>query len=245
MSAGSHRVIEVPDGVKSAGEPGDTDDSLHRAVGDDDSQPIVCLFQAIVHADQCSEAGRVHERHTCEIEDRVAILGQARLDRVRSGNVDLTGWLNNQPAVSLLGCDFHIQRQILQADGQAQTTIARVNNSNADLRFSTVTPCDIRASSIVENLVVAAVDTKTMELDRLSDLQTALFEAYVDLVESVVADAVQIIVNRTSTAITVRLAAISPDWTTEPSFLLKRVLATLADRTETGDGTIEFEFLVA
>lgn len=120
-----------------------------------------------------------------------------------------------------------------------------MDTSNTDLRFSTITPCDIRASSIVENLVLAAVDTESMGLDRLSDLQTALFEAYVDLVESVVADAVQIIVSRTSAAITVRLAAVSPDWTAEPSFLVKRVLATLTDRMEAVDGAIEFEFLVA
>ncbi len=120
-----------------------------------------------------------------------------------------------------------------------------MNISNTDLRFSTLTPCDLRASSLLENLVLAAVDTEAMGLDRLSDLQTALFEAYVDLVENVVADAVQIIVNRTSAAITVRLAAVSPEWTTEPSFLVKRVLATLTDRMEVLDGAIEFEFLVA
>lgn len=245
MSVRSRRIIEVPNGIECARQTGDADDALDGAVGNDDSEPVLGLLEAVVNAHQGPKPGGIHEGHASEIEDRVTILSQAGLDGVRCGDIDLTGRLHDQPTVSLLGCDFHIQRRILQANGHPQTTIAQVNSSNADLRFSTVTPCDIRASSIVENLVLAAVDAKSMGLDRLSDLQTALFEAYVDLVESVEADAVQIIVNRTSTAITVRLTAVSPDWTTEPSFLVKRVLATLTDRMEAVDGAIEFEFLVA
>lgn len=113
---------------------------------------------------------------------------------------------------------------------------------DGDLRLSTIAPCDLRTSGLIANLVTSAVDTNSMDIDRLADLQTALFESFIDLVESVDADAVQVIVNRTESALTVRLVAVDPAWTGTPSFLMRQVLSTLADRVETADGAIEFEF---
>jgi hypothetical protein len=113
---------------------------------------------------------------------------------------------------------------------------------DGDLRLSTIAPCDLRTSRLVTNLVTSAVDTDTMDIDRVADLQTALFESFVDLVESVEANAVEITVSRSETGLTVRLAALDPSWTSEPSFLMTRVLSTLADRVQTGNGAIEFEF---
>lgn len=118
-----------------------------------------------------------------------------------------------------------------------------VHGSNDDeLRLSTITPCDLRTAGLISNLVTSAADTRSMGIDRLADLQTALFESFVDLVESVDATALQVSVTRKSSSLTVRLEALEPDWTEEPSFLVRRVLTTLADRVEAGDGTIEFEF---
>jgi len=119
-----------------------------------------------------------------------------------------------------------------------------VNISNDDgLNLSTVAPCDLRTSGMITNLVTSAADSRSMGIGRLADLQTALFESYVDLVESVQADSVRVDVGRTDEAITVRMTAIDPEWTGTPSFLVQRVLDTLADRVETGEGSIEFEFL--
>ncbi len=119
-----------------------------------------------------------------------------------------------------------------------------VHNSNDDaLRASTITPCDLRSSGLIANLVTSAADTRAMGIGRLADLQTALFESYIDLVESVQADSIRVDVDRTGEAITVRMVAIEPEWTGTPSFLVQRVLDTLADRVETGEGSIEFEFL--
>lgn len=113
---------------------------------------------------------------------------------------------------------------------------------DGDLRLSTIAPCDLRTSRLVTNLVTSAVDTDTMDIDRVADLQTALFESFIDLVESVEANAVEITVSRSETGLTVRLAALDPSWTSEPSFLMTQVLSTLADRVQTGNGAIEFEF---
>lgn len=113
---------------------------------------------------------------------------------------------------------------------------------DGDLTLTTIAPCDLRTSRLIANLVTSAVDTDTMDIDRVADLQTALFESFIDLVESVDADAVEIVVSRTTDALTVRLAAVEPSWTSEPSFLMTRVVSTLADRVETGEGAIEFEF---
>lgn len=113
---------------------------------------------------------------------------------------------------------------------------------DGDLRLSTIAPCDLRTSSLITNLVTSAVDPRSIDIDRLADLQTVLFESFVDLVESVDAASVEVTVERTDQALTVRLAALEPRWTGEPSFLAQRVLATLADRVETGEGSIEFEF---
>ncbi|MDH3250745.1 MAG: hypothetical protein OEQ47_17380 [Acidimicrobiia bacterium] len=111
-----------------------------------------------------------------------------------------------------------------------------------DLRLSTIAPCDLRTSRLVTNLVTSAIGTDTMDIDRVADLQTALFESFIDLVESVEANAIEITVSRSETGLTVRLAALDPTWTSEPSFLMTQVLSTLADRVETGNGAIEFEF---
>ncbi len=111
-----------------------------------------------------------------------------------------------------------------------------------DLTLTTTAPCDLRTSRLIANLVTSAVDTDTMDIDRVADLQTALFEAFIDLVESVDSDAVEVTVSRTNDSLTVRLAAVDPNWTSEPSFLMTRVVSTLADRVETGEGAIEFEF---
>jgi hypothetical protein len=119
----------------------------------------------------------------------------------------------------------------------------QVHSSNRDLRLSTTAPCDLRTTGLVTNLVTAAADTGSIGIDRLADLQTALFESFVDLVESVDAKSVHVVVTRTDTAMNVRLAAVEPEWTSSPSFLVLRVLSTLADRVATSDGTIEFEFL--
>ncbi len=119
----------------------------------------------------------------------------------------------------------------------------QVHSSNRDLRLSTTAPCDLRTTGLITNLVTSAADTRSIGIDRLADLQTALFESFVDLVESVEAESVTVVVNRTDTALTVRLAAIDPEWTSTPSFLVQRVLDTLADRVSTSDGAIEFEFL--
>ena len=113
---------------------------------------------------------------------------------------------------------------------------------DGDLRLSTIAPCDLRTSSLITNLVTSAVDPRLIDIDRLADLQTVLFESFVDLVESVDAASVEVTVERTDQALTVRLAAVEPRWTGEPSFLAQRVLTTLADRVNTGDGSIEFEF---
>ena len=113
---------------------------------------------------------------------------------------------------------------------------------DGDLRLSTIAPCDRRTCSLITNLVTSAVDPRLMDIDRLADLQTVLFESFVDLVESVDAASVEVTVERTDQALTVRLAAVEPRWTGEPSFLAQRVLTTLADRVKTGDGSIEFEF---
>jgi hypothetical protein len=117
-----------------------------------------------------------------------------------------------------------------------------VHSSNRDLRLSTTAPCDLRTTALVTNLVTSAADTASIGVDRLADLQTALFESFVDLVESVEAESVQVVVTRTDTAMTVRLAAVEPDWIGTPSFLVRRVLDTLADRVSTADGAIEFRF---
>lgn len=113
---------------------------------------------------------------------------------------------------------------------------------DGDLRLTTIAPCDLRTSRLVANLVTSAVDTDAMDIDRIADLQTALFESFIDLVESVDATAVEVTVSRSETGLTVRLAALDPTWTAEPSFLMTQVLSTLADRVETGSGAIEFEF---
>ena len=113
---------------------------------------------------------------------------------------------------------------------------------DGDLQLATIAPCDLRTSRLIANLVTSAVDTDAMDIDRVADLQTALFESFIDLVESVDAGAVEVTVSRSHTGLTVRLAALDPVWTGEPSFLMTRVVSTLADRVETGDGAIEFEF---
>lgn len=120
----------------------------------------------------------------------------------------------------------------------------RAMHSSIDggLRLSTIAPCDLRTGRLIANLVTSAVDTDTMDIDRVADLQTALFESFIDLVESVDATTIEVTVNRSDSALTIRLAAVDPSWTAEPSFLVTRVLSTLADRIETGDGAIEFEF---
>jgi hypothetical protein len=124
-----------------------------------------------------------------------------------------------------------------------QSTIRLVHSSNRDLRLSAVAPCDLRTTGLITNLVTSAVDTRSIGIDRLADLQTVLFESFVDLVESVEAEDVHVVVNRTDGGMTVRLAAVDPEWTGAPSFLVQRVLTALADRVETGEGAIEFEFL--
>ncbi len=111
-----------------------------------------------------------------------------------------------------------------------------------DLTLTTIAPCDLRTSRLIANLVTSAVDTATMDIDRVADLQTALFESFIDLVESVDAASVEVTVSRSQDALTVRLAAVDPTWTAEPSFLMTQVVSTLADRVETGHGAIEFEF---
>lgn len=113
---------------------------------------------------------------------------------------------------------------------------------DGDLRLTTTAPCDLRTSRLITNLVTSAVDTETMDIDRVADLQTALFESFIDLVESVDATAVEITVSRSQAGLTVRLAALDPTWAAEPSFLMTQVVSTLADRVETSDGAIEFEF---
>ena len=113
---------------------------------------------------------------------------------------------------------------------------------DGDLTLTTLAPCDLRTSRLIANLVTSAVDTDTMDIDRVADLQTALFESFIDLVESVDAKAVEVTVGRSRSGLTVRLAAVNPTWTSEPSFLMTRVVSTLADRVEAGDGAIEFEF---
>lgn len=113
---------------------------------------------------------------------------------------------------------------------------------DGELRLTTTAPCDLRTSRLIANLVTSAVDTDTMDIDRVADLQTALFESFVDLVESVDAASVEVSVSRSTSGLTVRLAALEPTWTAEPSFLMTRVISTLADRVETSEGAIEFEF---
>lgn len=113
---------------------------------------------------------------------------------------------------------------------------------DGDLRLSTTAPCSLGSSRLVANVVASAVDTGAMDIDRIADLQTALFESFIDLVESVDASEVEVTVNRSAAALTVRLTALEPTWTAEPSFLMTRVLSTLADRVETGNAAIEFEF---
>ena len=72
-----------------------------------------------------------------------------------------------------------------------------VHNSNDDaLRASTITPCDLRSSGLIANLVTSAADTRAMGIGRLADLQTALFESYIDLVESVQADSIRVDVDK-------------------------------------------------
>jgi hypothetical protein len=120
----------------------------------------------------------------------------------------------------------------------------RAMHSSIDggLRLTTIAPCDLRTSRLIANLVTSAVDTATMDIDRVADLQTALFESFIDLVESVDAKAVEVTVSRSDSALTVRLEALQPTWTGKPSFLMRQVLSTLADRVEAGEGAIEFEF---
>jgi len=113
---------------------------------------------------------------------------------------------------------------------------------DGDLRLTTIAPCDLRTSGLITNLVTSAVDTQRMDIDRVADLQTALFESFIDLVESVDADAIEVSVGRSESGLAVRLAALDPTWTAPPSFLMTRVLSTLADRVATGPGAIEFEF---
>lgn len=113
---------------------------------------------------------------------------------------------------------------------------------DGDLRLTTIAPCDLRTSRLIANLVASAVDTETMDIDRIADLQTALFESFIDLVESVDATAVEVTVSRSEAGMTVRLAALEPTWTAEPSFLMTQVVSALADRVETDSGAIEFEF---
>lgn len=113
---------------------------------------------------------------------------------------------------------------------------------DGDLRLTTIAPCDLRTSGLITNLVTSALDTRQMDIDRVADLQTALFESFIDLVESVDADAIEVSVSRSESGLGVRLAALDPTWTAQASFLMTRVLSTLADRVETGPGVIEFEF---
>ena len=60
--------------------------------------------------------------------------------------------------------------------------------STAICTLTTIAPCDLRTSRLIANLVTSAVDTDTMDIDRVADLQTALFESFIDLVESVDSD---------------------------------------------------------
>lgn len=119
---------------------------------------------------------------------------------------------------------------------------AMYGSIGGDLRLTTIAPCDLRTSRLIANLVASAVDTDMMDIDRIADLQTALFEAFIDLVESVDASAVEVTVNRSEAGMTVRLAALDPTWMAAPSFLMTRVVSALADRVEAESGAIEFEF---
>lgn len=82
-----------------------------------------------------------------------------------------------------------------------------------------------------------------MTIDRAADIQTAAFEAFVDIAERCDAGQVDLAVTRTAEGLTVRLSAQIADWSEESSFLARRVISVLADRAVFGADSIELEFL--
>ena len=102
----------------------------------------------------------------------------------------------------------------------ADGTIRRVNDST-DLRMTASIPTDLRWANTVVDLVGSAGDSRTMTIDRASDVQTAAFEAFVDITERCEPGQVHLAVTRTSAAMTVRLSAEIPEWSAESSYLAR------------------------
>lgn len=92
-------------------------------------------------------------------------------------------------------------------------------------------------------LVGSAGDAKALTIDRVADIQTATFEAFVDIVERSDAARLHLTVTRTSAGLTVRLSAEGSEWSESPSFLAERVVSSLADRAVFEKSSIELEFL--
>lgn len=124
----------------------------------------------------------------------------------------------------------------------ADSTIRPVNDST-DLRMTASVPTDLRWADTVVDLVGSAGDARTTSIDRAADIQTAAFEAFVDITERCDPGQVHLAVTRTSAGMTVRLSAEIPDWSAESSHLARRVISVLADRAVFASDSIELEFL--
>ena len=105
-------------------------------------------------------------------------------------------------------------------------------------------PPDLRWTPTVVDLVGSAGDARTLTIDRVADIQTATFEAFVDIVERSDATRLHLAVTRTDAGLTVRLSAEGSDWSEPSSFLAERVISSLADRAVFEDDWVELEFLV-
>lgn len=104
-------------------------------------------------------------------------------------------------------------------------------------------PTDLRWADTVVDLVGSAGDSRTTTIDRAADIQTAAFEAFVDLTERCSAGQIHLAVTRTSAGLTVRLSAEMSEWSEEPSQLARRVVSSLADRAVFAPDGVELEFL--
>lgn len=104
-------------------------------------------------------------------------------------------------------------------------------------------PTDLRWTDTIVELVGSAADSRSLTIDRAADIQTAIFEAFVDITERCDAPQIQLTVTRTGTGLAVRLSAEGSSWSSESSVLAKRVISVLADRAVFAAESVELEFL--
>lgn len=104
-------------------------------------------------------------------------------------------------------------------------------------------PTDLRWTDTIVELVGSAADSRSLTIDRAADIQTATFEAFVDITERCDAPQIHLAVRRSATGLTVRLSADGSNWSEESSVLAQRVISVLADRAIFGAESVELEFL--